>query len=55
MSPDRRSLKVKIDKALSTLTEEIKKPQTLNGVDRPRANALEHEAIYIMREVAAQF
>lgn len=55
MSPDRRSLKVKIEKALSTLTEEIKKPQTLNGVDRPRANALEHEAIYIMREVAAQF
>lgn len=40
---------------MSTLTEEIKKPQTLNGVDRPNANALEHEAIYIMREVAAQF
>jgi sulfate adenylyltransferase subunit 2 len=40
---------------LSTLTEEIKKPQTSNGVDRPSANALEHEAIYIMREVAAQF
>ena len=55
MSPDRRSLKVKIEKALSTLTEEIKKPQISNGVDRPSANALEHEAIYIMREVAAQF
>ncbi|MHA7863724.1 sulfate adenylyltransferase subunit CysD [Flagellimonas marinaquae] len=27
----------------------------MNGVDRPSANALEHEAIYIMREVAAQF
>ncbi|MBO6533774.1 MAG: sulfate adenylyltransferase subunit 2, partial [Muricauda sp.] len=40
---------------MSTLTEEIKKPQTSNGVDRPSANALEHEAIYIMREVAAQF
>lgn len=32
-----------------------KKPETLNGVERPNANALEHEAIYIMREVAAQF
>tara|TARA_B100000949_G_scaffold201676_1_gene189806 strand:- start:941 stop:1888 length:948 start_codon:yes stop_codon:yes gene_type:complete len=40
---------------LSTLAEEIKKPETLNGVERPNANALEHEAIYIMREVAAQF
>ncbi|MBO6828286.1 MAG: sulfate adenylyltransferase subunit CysD [Muricauda sp.] len=40
---------------MSTLTEEIKKPQISNGVDRPSANALEHEAIYIMREVAAQF
>ncbi|AEM70998.1 sulfate adenylyltransferase, small subunit [Allomuricauda ruestringensis DSM 13258] len=40
---------------MSTLTEEIKKPETLNGVERPNANALEHEAIYIMREVAAQF
>nr|WP_262917837.1 sulfate adenylyltransferase subunit CysD [Muricauda sp. F6463D] len=27
----------------------------MNGVERPIANALEHEAIYIMREVAAQF
>ncbi|MHA7830333.1 MAG: sulfate adenylyltransferase subunit CysD [Flagellimonas sp.] len=27
----------------------------MNGVERPTANALEHEAIYIMREVAAQF
>lgn len=40
---------------MSTLTEEIKKPETLNGVERPNANALEHEAIYIIREVAAQF
>jgi sulfate adenylyltransferase subunit 2 len=40
---------------LSTLAEEIKKPETLNGVERPNTNALEHEAIYIMREVAAQF
>ncbi|RIV38208.1 sulfate adenylyltransferase subunit CysD [Flagellimonas lutimaris] len=40
---------------MSTLTEEIKKPETLNDVERPSANALEHEAIYIMREVAAQF
>ncbi len=40
---------------MSTLAEEIKKPETLNGVERPNANALEHEAIYIMREVAAQF
>ncbi|WP_262696686.1 sulfate adenylyltransferase subunit CysD [Flagellimonas lutimaris] len=27
----------------------------MNDVERPSANALEHEAIYIMREVAAQF
>ncbi|WP_437399088.1 sulfate adenylyltransferase subunit CysD [Flagellimonas lutimaris] len=27
----------------------------MNGLERPSANALEHEAIYIMREVAAQF
>ncbi|MAU17296.1 MAG: sulfate adenylyltransferase subunit CysD [Muricauda sp.] len=27
----------------------------MNGADRPSANALEHEAIYILREVAAQF
>lgn len=40
---------------MSTLTEEIKKPETSNGLERPSANALEHEAIYIMREVAAQF
>ena len=40
---------------MSTLAEEIKKPETLNGVERPTANALEHEAIYIIREVAAQF
>lgn len=40
---------------MSTLAEEIKKPETLNDVERPSANALEHEAIYIMREVAAQF
>ncbi len=40
---------------MSTLTEEIKKKESLNGADRPSANALEHEAIYILREVAAQF
>ena len=40
---------------MSTLVEEIKRLETLNGVERPTANALEHEAIYIMREVAAQF
>jgi len=45
----------KNDIALSTLAEEIKKPENLNGVERPSANALEHEAIYIIREVAAQF
>ena len=40
---------------MSTLAEEIKKPKTINSADRPNANALEHEAIYIIREVAAQF
>jgi sulfate adenylyltransferase subunit 2 len=40
---------------LSTLTEPIKKSDTLIGDERPSANALEHEAIYIIREVAAQF
>lgn len=40
---------------LSTLTEEIQKPETINHSGRPNANALEHEAIYIIREVAAQF
>ena len=40
---------------MSTLTEAIKKPETLDLAERPRANALEHEAIYIIREVAAQF
>ncbi len=40
---------------LSTITEELQKPETQNLTDRPRANALEHEAIYIIREVAAQF
>jgi sulfate adenylyltransferase, small subunit len=40
---------------LSTLAEEIKNPLTLTGAERPNANALEHEAIYILREVAAQF
>ncbi|WP_420485542.1 sulfate adenylyltransferase subunit CysD [Flagellimonas marinaquae] len=37
------------------LTEPIKKSDTLIGDERPSANALEHEAIYIIREVAAQF
>ncbi len=40
---------------MSTLTELIKKSDTLIGDERPSANALEHEAIYIIREVAAQF
>lgn len=40
---------------MSTLTEPIKKSDTLIGDERPSANALEHEAIYIIREVAAQF
>lgn len=40
---------------METLTEEIQKPTTLVQQERPRANALEHEAIYIFREVAAQF
>lgn len=40
---------------MNTLAEEIKKPKTINSSDRPKANALEHEAIYIIREVAAQF
>ncbi len=40
---------------LNTLTEEIQKPEILHLADRPNANALEHEAIYIIREVAAQF
>ncbi|MEM9361111.1 MAG: sulfate adenylyltransferase subunit CysD [Bacteroidota bacterium] len=40
---------------VNTLLEEIKLPQTNELTDRPNANALEHEAIYIIREVAAQF
>ena len=40
---------------MSTLAEEIKEPKTITSATRPNANALEHEAIYIMREVAAQF
>lgn len=40
---------------MNTLIEEIQKPSILDLADRPSANALEHEAIYIMREVAAQF
>lgn len=40
---------------MSTIAEEIQNPEILNLADRPSANALEHEAIYIIREVAAQF
>lgn len=40
---------------MNTLVEEIQKPEVLIQSDRPNANALEHEAIYIFREVAAQF
>ncbi|MEM8845677.1 MAG: sulfate adenylyltransferase subunit CysD [Bacteroidota bacterium] len=40
---------------MNTLLEEIKIPDTNELLDRPNANALEHEAIYIIREVAAQF
>lgn len=40
---------------MNTLTEEIVKPEVLELPERPIANALEHEAIYIFREVAAQF
>lgn len=42
-------------KDLNTLTEEIQSRKVQNLADRPKANALEHEAIYIIREVAAQF
>lgn len=40
---------------MSTFIEEIQKPEIEALRDRPNANALEHEAIYIIREVAAQF
>ncbi len=40
---------------LETVLEEIQSTGTFENGDRPNANALEHEAIYIMREVAAQF
>jgi len=40
---------------LNTLAEEIKDTLTISVSDRPNANALEHEAIYVLREVAAQF
>ncbi|SHG83896.1 sulfate adenylyltransferase subunit 2 [Flagellimonas flava] len=40
---------------MNTLTEEIQSPAVLSLGERPMANALEHEAIYIFREVAAQF
>ena len=40
---------------VNTLLEEIKIPDTNELIARPNANALEHEAIYIIREVAAQF
>ncbi|WP_417935068.1 sulfate adenylyltransferase subunit CysD [Flagellimonas lutaonensis] len=37
------------------MLEEIKTIEAEKRLDKPRANALEHEAIYIIREVAAQF
>ena len=40
---------------VNTLLEEIQNPDTAKLSERPNANALEHEAIYIFREVAAQF
>ncbi len=40
---------------MDTLLEEVQIPNTLGSLNRPNANALEHEAIYIIREVAAQF
>ncbi len=40
---------------MNTLTEEIQSKAVQNLWERPKANALEHEAIYIIREVAAQF
>ncbi len=40
---------------METILEEIQSTGTFKSEDRPNANALEHEAIYIMREVAAQF
>ena len=40
---------------MNTLLGEIQKPEVLTLPERPIANALEHEAIYIIREVAAQF
>ena len=40
---------------MNTIIEEIQKTETIDAMDRPKANALEHEAIYIIREVAAQF
>ncbi|WP_435624791.1 sulfate adenylyltransferase subunit CysD [Flagellimonas sp.] len=40
---------------MNTLLEEIQNTETTVLENRPNANALEHEAIYIIREVAAQF
>ncbi len=40
---------------MSTITQEIQDTKVLELPGRPIANALEHEAIYIIREVAAQF
>ena len=40
---------------VNTLLEEIQNSDTAKLSERPNANALEHEAIYIFREVAAQF
>ena len=42
-------------KKLETLTQDIQELETINLPQNPNANALEHEAIYIIREVAAQF
>lgn len=40
---------------MDTILEELETTEALETLKRPNANALEHEAIYIMREVAAQF
>lgn len=40
---------------MNTLTQEIPKNEALNNQEILEANALENEAIYIFREVAAQF
>lgn len=40
---------------MNTILEEINILEEEKRFERPKANALEHEAIYIIREVAAQF